>query len=429
VTEQKSGWLLKGVALLVIGLIIGTAIGILVAPPLIGRGGSAGLTGPITIGALLSLSGDLRTFGENEKAALELAQKDINNWLAKVRPGVKVQLAIEDTATKPQQALEKVQALAARGIKFIAGPLSSGEVRNIKTYADENNILIVSQSSTATDLSVPKDNVFRFITDDAAQGPALARLMYATGIRYYIPIWRGDTYGDGLKSSTEQAFKRLGGNVDAGVRYNPEVKEFTTEVAALADKVRAAISTYGKERTAVHLIAFEEAVTFFNEAAKQPVLKEVRWYGSDGTALSGGVADDPVSAKFSRDTKFLNTIFAPTRSDIFNRVRDTVKNQVGREPDSYSYTMYDILWVLTQSILMANAYDPALVKELLPTVAGAYFGASGWTVLNENGDRKTGDYDIWVLESAGDKSEWKLAAVWSATSDSITFVPGFEKYQ
>jgi branched-chain amino acid transport system substrate-binding protein len=253
--------------------------------------------------------------------------------------------------------------------------------------------------------------------------------MYDSGIRFYVPIWRGDTYGDGLKSSTEQAFKRLGGGVDAGVRYNPEVKEFTTETAALADKVRAAISAHGKDRTAVHLIAFEEAVTFFNEAAKQSVLKEIRWYGSDGTALSGGVADDAVSAQFSKDTKFLNTIFAPTRSDIFNRVRDTVKSQVGREPDSYSYTMYDILWVLTQSILMANAYDPVAVKELLPTAAGAYFGASGWTVLNAAGDRKTGDYDIWIIETVGDKNEWKLAAVWSATGDSVTFLPGFEKYQ
>lgn len=110
----------------------------------------------------------------------------------------------------------KLQAHAARGIKFVAGPLSSREVRNLKTYADENNILVVSQSSTAVDLAVPGDNIVRLIPDDRKQGPALARLMWDAGVKFYVPIWRGDTYGDGLKESTEVSFKRLGGSVDGG---------------------------------------------------------------------------------------------------------------------------------------------------------------------------------------------------------------------
>jgi hypothetical protein len=44
------------------------------------------LSGEIRVGALLSLSGDLRTFGENHKAALELARDDINAWLSRTNP-------------------------------------------------------------------------------------------------------------------------------------------------------------------------------------------------------------------------------------------------------------------------------------------------------------------------------------------------------
>ncbi|GBC70467.1 Leu/Ile/Val-binding protein [Candidatus Calditenuaceae archaeon HR02] len=384
------------------------------------------LSGEIRIGALLSLSGDLRTFGENHRTALELARDDINAWLSKRGINLRVVLEIEDTATQPEQALAKLQALAARGVKMVAGPLSSREVRNLKTYADENNILVVSQSSTAVDLAVPGDNIFRFIPDDRKQGPALARLMWNAGIKFYVPIWRGDTYGDGLKTATENAFKRLGGAVDSGIRYNPDAKEFATEIATLESKVRDAISKYGQGAVAVHLISFEEAVLILQEAAKRDVLRSVRWFGSDGTAGSGDIQKDATSAQFNVDTKFLHTIYAATTSDIFERVRERVKQVYGREPDTYTYTIYDILWVLALSILAVDKYDTTAVKGVLPLISSQYFGASGWTILNESGDRVGGDYDVWAIEKVGDKYEWKIVGTYRASTDSVAWAPGYE---
>jgi len=387
------------------------------------------LTGEIRIGALLSLSGDLRTFGENHRAALELARDDINNWLSKRNVNLRVALEIEDTATQPEQALAKLQALAARGIKVVIGPLSSREVRNIKGYADENNILIVSQSSTAVDLAVPGDNVFRLIPDDRKQGPALARLMWNAGIKHYIPIWRGDTYGDGLKSATEAAFKRLGGSVDAGIRYNPDAKEFATEIATLEGKVRDAVNRYGQGAVAVHLIAFEEAVLILQEASKREILRSVRWFGSDGTAGSGDIQNDPTSAQFNIDTKFLHTIYAATTSDIFERVRNQVKQQYGREPDTYTYTIYDILWIVVLSVLTVDKYDPVAIKSVITTVSSQYFGGSGWAILNENGDRVGGDYDVWALERVDGGFEWRVVGTYRASTDSVEWKPGYgEKY-
>ncbi|MBI4257739.1 MAG: penicillin-binding protein activator [Thaumarchaeota archaeon] len=426
-SQPKQTWLGKGIALLVIGLIIGAAIGV-VGVPAIGGAQSSQLSGKINIGALLSLTGDLRSFGENERAGLELARDDINAWLSSVRPGTSIELVMDDTATLPEQALQKLQAMNARGIKFIIGPLSSGEVRNLKPYADQNNILIASQSSTAVDLAVGGDNVFRFIPDDRAQGPALARLMWDAGIRFYIPIWRGDTYGDGLKASTETAFKNLGGTVDSGIRYNIEAKEFGTEVATLASKVQSAISSRNAREVAIHLVAFEEAVVLINEADKRDVLKQVKWFGSDGTAGSGALQNDAVGAAFSQPTKFLHTIFAPTSSELFSRVRQHVMSQVGREPDTYTYTIHDILWVYTLSILAVGKYDPTAVKQVLPIVSGKFFGASGWTTLNDAGDRLGGDYDVWALERSGNAYEWKIVGTYIASSDKVSWKPGFEQY-
>lgn len=310
----------QSIVLLVVGLLVGAAIGYLIYPSVNpaqittvtapeGAGGvttvtvpvgTPVLTGEIKFGAILTLSGDLRTFGENHRAALELAKQEINNWLASFRPGLTVTVEYEDTQTKGSIALEKVQSFVARGIKFIIGPLSSGELRAIKSYVDEQGIVVVSQSSTAVDLAV-KDRIFRFTPNDNEQAPALARLIYDLGIRYIIPVWRDDPWGNGLQKGVTTRFTQLGGAVDEGIKYSPEEKSFVTQAAALKDKVESALTKYPKSQVAVHLIAFEEAAVLMKEAAKYDVLRQVRWFGSDGTAGSGDLLKDPEVAKFCLD--------------------------------------------------------------------------------------------------------------------------------
>jgi branched-chain amino acid transport system substrate-binding protein len=76
------------VVLLVVGLAIGAfALGPAVAPARTETVRvtervtvAAGLTGEVTIGALLPLTGDLASYGENSRAALELALQEINNY-------------------------------------------------------------------------------------------------------------------------------------------------------------------------------------------------------------------------------------------------------------------------------------------------------------------------------------------------------------
>jgi branched-chain amino acid transport system substrate-binding protein len=108
--------------------------------------------------------------GENDKVALELAVSDVNEWLTSLGKPWRVKLIVEDTATDPKTALDKVQALHGRGVKIFIGPMSSAEVSEVKSYADANGLLIISQSSTSPALSIPNDSILRFCPTDAAQG-------------------------------------------------------------------------------------------------------------------------------------------------------------------------------------------------------------------------------------------------------------------
>ena len=268
------------IALLIVGLILGYAIGVYTAPaPSPGGGGGggggappAGLTGEVKVGALLSLTGVLSTYGENSEVALELAEKEINDWLKAVGEDWTFKIVVEDTATDPTTAVAKIQALHGQGILFYIGPMTSAEVKEVKSYADDNGLIVISQSSTSPALAIAGDSIFRFCPTDEVQGPAAARTLYDLGARWVVPFWRGDTWGDGLKEAQEEAFNKIlqatgeeGGFVE-GIRYDPSATEFSTQVAQLADIVQNLINEHGADKVGVAYIGFEEVVAVFTAA-------------------------------------------------------------------------------------------------------------------------------------------------------------------
>jgi branched-chain amino acid transport system substrate-binding protein len=410
------------IGVFLVALIIGVGIGIGAAPYLApSLAPKAGLTGEVTIGALLPLTGDLGTFGENDKLSAEIATAEVNQFLQSIGAPWTLKVLVEDTGTNPTMALEKLTSMNAKGIKLVIGPMASGEVRNIKGYADANRILLISQSSTAPDLAVPGDYVYRFCPADTIQGLAIARVMYDLGIRYIVPIWRGDAWGDGLQRATGERFQALGGTMVEGVRYAPEAKEYSAEARNLADKVDSLVKSHGADKVAVYLVAFEEAALLFTYTQEYSVLTKVRWFGSDGTANSAKLIQESAAAGFSMKTKFLNTIFAATKSAKFTKLNSQIVDKLGRTPETYAIVTYDEIWVLAFCLLATQKYDADAVIAAMPTVLGNYFGATGVITLNEGGDRASADYELWEIAIKDGKPTWTSTGTYVFATDSVSW--------
>ncbi len=243
-TSGKSG---KAIG---IGIIIGLAIGIGIG---LGIGNSeqveitetspaqmmeeiSQLSGEVKIGLILPLTGDLATHGEENWEGSKLGVFDFNKHLEKLGALWTLKMVSEDSATSPVIALEKLTALNAKGISIVVGVETSSNIRNIKGYADSNNMLLVSCCSSAPALAIPYDGVYRLVPDDTNQGSALAKLIQHEDIEVIVPVWRADTWGDGISKATTGSFVERGGKIDEGVRYNPEAPEFSSSTSLLAEK-------------------------------------------------------------------------------------------------------------------------------------------------------------------------------------------------
>ena len=195
---------------------------------------STELSGVINIGLILPLSGDLATHGLENLEGSKFGVVEFNKHLEEIGAPWTLKMTSEDSATSPVIALEKLTTLNAKGIKIIVGPETSSNIRNMKGYADSNNMLLVSCCSSAPALAIPNDSVYRLVPDDSNQGTALSKLIQHEGIQVLVPVWRGDTWGDGLSDATTSSFVQRGGTIDEGVRYNPESPEFSASTSLLA---------------------------------------------------------------------------------------------------------------------------------------------------------------------------------------------------
>lgn len=383
------------------------------------------LSGGIPIGGLWPLTGELSSFGEENRVAFELAIKEVNEWLKARGEAWYLVPVIEDTATDPKTTLDKVRILHGRGVKIIIGPMASAEVREIKSYVDANKILVVSPSSTSPALAIPGDFILRYCPDDTVQGPAIARVAFVAGVKYLIPVWRGDAWGDGLKDATVKAFLKIlekegaKGAVHDGIRFEPGAKEFSVEAALLASIVGDWVGRYGADKVGVLLISFEEAIPLFVAASKHDVLSKVKWFGSDGTAGNALLVGTMESAAFSVKTKFINTIAAPSFSPKFEHVKTYIEKTLGRTPAPYAYNTYDAVWTVAMALDAVDEYDAEKIKAILPSIVENYFGASGWFKLNDAGDRAFADYELWVILEKDGKYVWDIVGVWKGASDSI----------
>jgi serine/threonine protein kinase/ABC-type branched-subunit amino acid transport system substrate-binding protein len=365
-------------------------------------------TGTVTIVGLFPLTGVLSTFGENSAEVAKLAAADVNEWLEAEGRDWRLRLEIEDTATEGPVALSKMQHWFGEGVQFFAGPQASGEAQECLAFANANQILYISPSSTSPGLAIADDWLFRFCTNDIIQGPAIGAVIKASGAEHVIFGWRGDTWGDGLQGAAEASARELGIAIDSNrLRYDPLKEVFASEAALLADYVSQAVASgVSLNKIGFNIIGFEEVVPFMVEASKYPQLKQIRWIGSDGTAFSEALLRTPAAAQFANDVKFINTMHKTEDSTAnYARVRGHILQLLGRETDPYSYYTYDIIWCLAIAIDRVG-YDSAAVKEILPEITQEWstiYSASGYIELNEYGDRAFADYDYVMLNN---NREW-----------------------
>jgi len=388
------------------------------------------------VGAIIPFTGSFSSMGKPIKVALEKAEYDVNKYFEKMNNSARINLVMANSKTSPNDSLEAIKQLDSLGAKIIVGPATSTAVSAVKEYADTNDIILLSYSSTSPLLSITGDNLLRLIPDDINQGRVIAERMIKDGIKVVVPIWRGDIYGNELYKSTKFHFEKLGGKMEDGINYKPHTGKFATslhrinfimwneDLEKLNSIVAEAIKKYDSKSVGVYIVSFDEITPILIQSPIYHSLGNVRWYGSDSIAQNHHITKNIDSALFAIKTNFSNPLYSIDIKNpkIHSLIEELERDLHNTESVTYPAIAYDCFWISSLSLDKNSTSNYADMKNIRKTfkdivieTAESFDGISGKIKLNGAGDRIGGNYDFWTVS----KDEQDGHYIWKIEDDPI----------
>ena len=352
----------------------------------------------VEIGVISSTTDGL----ENYATIIDLANKDITDYMAQKGLDYSFTYWIEDAQGSAAVHLEHVQKFKSIGIDLLIGGGWSSQASASLSYINENDMLLISASSTSPLLAIPGDNLFRVCPDDRSQAPAIAEMLNSWGIKAIIVIQRADIWADGIYNALANDYPALGGVIAERIRYVNDATEFSSYLARAEEIAKELVGQYGAENVGIEIISMTESVAIVAQARDYPTIYNLKWFGTDGTSLNQQLIDN--APEESDHLKIFSTLAAPLDSEKFWNVYERYYLFSNQPLTYYTAALYDACWVYALSIIEANSADAMKIKTVLPSVASNYVGITGQCMLNEAGDRFKTNYDIWgygIEDSSG----------------------------
>lgn len=234
------------------------------APPAAGDPAAAFAGGPLIIGTLLPITGDLAFLGPPEVAGVQLAINDVN--AAGGVGGVDVQLVEGDSGDQTTDtATQTVDREINAGVSAIIGAAASGVSLSVIDRVTAAGVLMFSPANTSDQFTAYDDGglYFRTAPPDLMQGQAVADIVLDEGNNSIFILARNDPYGTGIADVIEANLLESGIAEDQLMKviYDPNAQSFRTEVDQIVEF----------NPDAVVLVGFIESATILSTMNEQGV--------------------------------------------------------------------------------------------------------------------------------------------------------------
>ena len=187
--------------------------------------------GPITLGAIVPLTGDGAAYGIPIQRAGQIALDEIN--AAGGINGHPVKVVWEDGKCEGKETTSAAQKLInIDQVKIILGGVCSSENLAMADLINPAKVLVISPSATSPDITLKGgDFMFRTSPSDAAAGAVAADYAYKKlGAKKAAVISETKDYAQGLRRVFSENFKALGGAVVADETYNTGDTDMRTQI-------------------------------------------------------------------------------------------------------------------------------------------------------------------------------------------------------
>ena len=318
---------------------------------------------PILIGTISPNTGNLAAYGTAVTTGAALAVEEIN--AAGGLLGRQLEIINADDQYDPTECLNAFNSLVSQGVGLIVGSVTSGCTSAITGAANEEEVCLITPTSTADSITTEDDFVFRSCYADSFQGAIAAAYAKQAGYDKVGMVYcAADTYSKGLYDSFSAACETYG-----------------VEVAAVE-------STASMVNAGVELVY----APYYYDVIGPYLVTQARAAGYTGIIMGAdGYDGAPSYVVEGADLTAFNDVYWTNHYDPADEselVQDFVKafqDKYGETPMAMSALAYDCVYMYKTAIEAAGSADAAAVRDAMADTSLTYECVTGTFTLDETG--------------------------------------------
>ncbi len=325
----------------------------------------------IKIGAIMPLTGDNASYGLALKKGMDLAIDQIN-----AQNGIQgkiVRIIFEDDQANPQLGVNAFTKLVnVDRVPMVLGAMFSAVTLAIAPIAEQREIVLLSPTSSAVEITTAGDYTFRIYPSDSYDGFYLADFAFDELNARNISILNIQVTS--VTAITEvfiNRFENRGGNITGIQSYSEGEIDFKTQIAKIKQSKPDIIFLPGYLREmAIQLRQIKEF------GLSQPILTISTFYDPNIFDLAGNATDNVFFSTpyFNTDSRDTNVV---TFVEQFFHLYD-------HKPNIWSGYGYDVVRIASVALGFGGE-DASRIKEELYKITN-FPGVTGLTTFDINGD-------------------------------------------
>jgi branched-chain amino acid transport system substrate-binding protein len=321
------------------------------------------------IGIISYLSGPGAAYGEAITGGFELAQKEINE-----KGEVNIELIIEDSAGKQDQALTAAQKLInSEEVLAILGPTLSTEMNVVGPVANLNGVPIMGTSTTAQGIPQIGEYVFRNALPESLAIPASIQKA----------VDKYDVKKVAILYGNDDVFTKSGFDTMREVAEDMGLEILTIETFQKGQSDYNAQLTKIKDLNPDLILAsalYNEGAVIMNQARKMGI--DVPFVGGNGfnspqvIEIAGEAANGLIVA-----TPWYGAKDDPKVQEFVTKF----EAEYGKKPDQFAAQAYDAMYIMAEALKNAGEADRDALRDALAEISN-FEGILGSFSFDEEGD-------------------------------------------
>jgi branched-chain amino acid transport system substrate-binding protein len=315
----------------------------------------------IKIGAIFGITGPIANLGLPEARTLQMIVDDAN--AAGGIAGRKIELIMKDSQASSEKALSFAKQLVEENqVLAIIGPSSSGESMALKTYADQNEQILISCAAAETIVNPVAKWVFKTPQMDSFAAQAIFTVMKKLGISRVGVVVSSSGFGQGGKAQLEKYAPLNGITIAITEVYDTTATDLTAVLTKLKAQDVQAVVNWSVE-AAQSLVSKNMKQMDFNVP-----LFQSHGFGNIAFVAAAGKAADGIIFPAGRLLVADVLPASHLQKQILSAYKKEYETKFLEAVSTFGGHAYDAFLILTEAIKKAGSIDKYKVRDAIESL-------------------------------------------------------------